>query len=238
MYWDTLRKTTTIVIVEREHTHDKLFAENIRVRVDDDAPMLDVSVDLEKNLRTRAKGVGTYIDAMQLAEHLAAGRTSDFKSVTIDDRGVLDRLQRILQCMKGDPPDVWRLHVALRGDYWFVVRPEYRHTHAYKSLTFRVQLDPKKVRNCRSTALSETTMRIDTYTKFILTVIALCLLWLSVGGPAMLPIARAQVIERRTGEPVILSGWTDDRGFVHSFPQKKGAQGNGLPVTVVDNFAR
>jgi len=35
-------------------------------------------------------------------------------------------------------------------------------------------------------------MRIDSYAKFLLTVIALSLIWLSLGGTGLLPIARAQ----------------------------------------------
>ena len=38
-------------------------------------------------------------------------------------------------------------------------------------------------------------MRIEFYTKFVLTVIALCLMWLSIGGTAMLPAALAQAQE-------------------------------------------
>jgi hypothetical protein len=135
MYWESLRKGTTIVVVEREHTHDKLFAENIRLRVDDDARMLDVSVDLNKGLRSRSKGVSTYVDAKHLADDLPGG----FKSLTIDDHGIIEHVRRILQHLDFKAPDVWRLHIALRGDYWFDVRPEYKRQHAYERLMFRVE---------------------------------------------------------------------------------------------------
>jgi len=36
-------------------------------------------------------------------------------------------------------------------------------------------------------------MRIDRYTKIILTIIAACLVWLSVGGAQLLPSVKAQV---------------------------------------------
>jgi hypothetical protein len=36
-------------------------------------------------------------------------------------------------------------------------------------------------------------MRIDRYTKVVLTIIAVCLVWLSVGGVQVLPPAHAQV---------------------------------------------
>lgn len=108
MHWESLRKGTTIVVAEREHGHDKLFAENIRMRVDDDARMLDMSVDLNKGLRTRSKGVGTYIDAKDLAEELPGG----FKSLTIDDHGIIDDVRRILDRLDFKAPDVWLLAIA------------------------------------------------------------------------------------------------------------------------------
>jgi hypothetical protein len=135
MYWESLRRGTTIVVVEREHSHDKLFAENMRFRVDDDARMLDVSVDLNKSLRTRSRGVSTYIDAKALAESLPG----EFKSLTIDDHGVIDHVRHVLEHLEFKAPDVWRLHVALKGDYWFRASPEYKRIHAYERLTFNVQ---------------------------------------------------------------------------------------------------
>jgi hypothetical protein len=35
-------------------------------------------------------------------------------------------------------------------------------------------------------------MRIDRYTKAVLTVIAACLVWIPLGGPNLLPVAHAQ----------------------------------------------
>jgi hypothetical protein len=135
MYWESLRKGMTIVLAEREHSHDKLFAENIWLRVDDDAQMVDVSVDLNKGLRTRSKGVSTYIDASDLAKDLP----KRFKSLKIDDNAIVDRMNGILKHIDFELPKVWRLHVALQGDYWFNVRPEYKRMHDYESLTFHVE---------------------------------------------------------------------------------------------------
>jgi hypothetical protein len=135
MYWQSLRKTTSQIHVEREHGTDTLFAEGIRLRVDDDAKMLDLSVDLNKSLRSRSKGVNTYIDAKQLADDGLA----DFKGVTIDDNQVIARLGSILEHIDFEAPKVWRLHVALRRDYWFNARPGYRSQNAYESLTFHVE---------------------------------------------------------------------------------------------------
>jgi hypothetical protein len=35
-------------------------------------------------------------------------------------------------------------------------------------------------------------MRIDFYTKTVLTVIAVCLVWIAIGGPSLIPAAQAQ----------------------------------------------
>ena len=45
-----------------------------------------------------------------------------FKSLKIDDRVIIDRLNKILKHVKFGAPAVWRLHVAQRGDDWFTVR--------------------------------------------------------------------------------------------------------------------
>ncbi len=83
-------------------------------------------------------------------------------------------------------------------------------------------------------------MRIDIYTKFVLTVIALCLIWLSAGGPATLPTARAQVSQPRIegGERVIIAGWADEYGKIHSFPRDDANSLTGVPVAIVWNFVR
>lgn len=62
-------------------------------------------------------------------------------------------------------------------------------------------------------------MTVDRYTKFILTVIAVCLTWM-VLGPSAVPAVNAQV-----GERVILAGWIDDKGAFQSFP--------AVPVNVI-----
>jgi hypothetical protein len=135
MYWESLRKTSFLVHVQRKYTTDTLHAENIRLRVDDDAQMVDLSVDLNKSLRSRSKGISTYIDAKALSEHLPDG----FKSLSVDDHGIIERINQVLRHIEFDVPMVWRMHVALKGDYWFNVSPQYRKHHAYESLTFRVQ---------------------------------------------------------------------------------------------------
>ncbi len=70
-------------------------------------------------------------------------------------------------------------------------------------------------------------MTVDRYTKAVLTVIAACLVWLSVGGPSLITPVSAQA----SGDRVILAGWLDGTGAVVSFPpappayQRDGAFG-------------
>jgi hypothetical protein len=56
-------------------------------------------------------------------------------------------------------------------------------------------------------------MSVDRYTKLVLTVIAVCLVWLSVGGPSLITPVEAQ-----TGDRVLLAGWIDANGNVLKFP--------------------
>ena len=58
-------------------------------------------------------------------------------------------------------------------------------------------------------------MAMDRYTKAVLTVIAVCLVWLSLGGPALITSVSAQ----GDGERVILSGWVDETGSVVKLPK-------------------
>lgn len=54
----------------------------------------------------------------------------------------------------------------------------------------------------------------DRYTKAVLTVIAACLVWLSLGGPSLITPVNAQA----DAQPVLLRGWVDQNGAVVSFP--------------------
>lgn len=58
-------------------------------------------------------------------------------------------------------------------------------------------------------------MLIDRYTKCVLTVIAVCLVWISLGGPSLWPVARAQ---STVPAEVVVSGWKDTNGVVWSLP--------------------
>ncbi len=72
-------------------------------------------------------------------------------------------------------------------------------------------------------------MRIDLYTKVILTVIATCLVYLCVGGLSLSSVAHAQ----RDTENVIVAGWIDADGNRHALPHADKT--HALPV---DTFQR
>jgi len=57
-------------------------------------------------------------------------------------------------------------------------------------------------------------MSIDRYTKTVLTVIALCLIWLSLGGPSLLPVVGAQ----QGATEVVIVGWRDGNGETWKLP--------------------
>ena len=73
-------------------------------------------------------------------------------------------------------------------------------------------------------------MRTDTYTKFVLTVIAVCLIWIAAGGRSLVPVVQAQGdgVTRvkivgwdrwMRDEPHIrISGWIDQNGQEQNFP--------------------
>ena len=75
-------------------------------------------------------------------------------------------------------------------------------------------------------------MRIDLYTKAVLTIIAACLVYLALGGPSVLSVARAEPETTR----VVITGWVDATGTVQQLPQTRGERKiNPLPV---DTFQR
>lgn len=75
-------------------------------------------------------------------------------------------------------------------------------------------------------------MRIDFYTKFVLTVIAVCLVWLSLGGRSLLSVASAQAQRPAKTvteyERVHIAGWVDDAGQIHTFSPNPA-----FPVSVI-----
>jgi hypothetical protein len=56
-------------------------------------------------------------------------------------------------------------------------------------------------------------MALDRYSKLVFTVIAVCLVWLSFGGPSLMTPVSAAV-----GDRVVIVGWMDENGNTRSFP--------------------
>jgi hypothetical protein len=54
-------------------------------------------------------------------------------------------------------------------------------------------------------------MKTDTYTRIVLTVIAVCLVWIAIGGPALIPRVEAQ----SSPQSVIIAGWKGEVGASH-----------------------
>lgn len=95
-------------------------------------------------------------------------------------------------------------------------------------------------------------MRVDAYTRIVLTVIAACLVWIAASGRSVVPALEAQdrtatrvVIvgwepggaagSRTLPLPIEVAGWTDRMGGRHEFPQpfpieRARQQGAGLPT--------
>jgi|SRR5215203_889015 len=99
--WWPIRKTTSIISVEYGHTHATLFATDVRVH---EGPPFAIGFDLEKNLRTRHTGTGTYLDA----EELARGEIRQLKWVVLDDAHVMEGLSSALRHAESTEAP-WRL---------------------------------------------------------------------------------------------------------------------------------
>lgn len=71
-------------------------------------------------------------------------------------------------------------------------------------------------------------MTLDRYSKLVLTVIAVCLVWLSLGGPSLITPVHAQL-----GDRVMLAGWVDAKGTVWTFTQPPAGvtSAAGLPIS-------
>lgn len=75
-------------------------------------------------------------------------------------------------------------------------------------------------------------MAVDRYTKFVLTLIAVCLVclvWLSAGGASLITPVHAQAESTR----VLISGWVDGDGNVRRiYPNATGSQ--SFPVSIAN----
>lgn len=95
---------------------NNLTASNIRVHT---APNFTLSLNLDRNLRSRDK----QSDIVSDAEELASGGCDELAMVQLISEDVLSRLEKVLRTIR-QPPREWLLTISLRGERTFTVRPE------------------------------------------------------------------------------------------------------------------
>ena len=96
-------RDSTHIHVTYGHDYDTtLFATDVQMQKG--PPVAIVSI-LERNLRTRAKGVSTFVDALDLAE---GGRINTLKRIDFRDAHILERLRRHLHYTENKTTP-WRL---------------------------------------------------------------------------------------------------------------------------------
>lgn len=71
-------------------------------------------------------------------------------------------------------------------------------------------------------------MKIDRYTKLVLTIIAACLVWMSLGGPSLITSAHAA-----SPSVVYVAGVWDLDNTPHTFYKQGRPTGAALPVEIV-----
>ena len=81
MLWFTIKTATTAIDVTYGHGTTTLLTENVSIKPGDP---FDVSIDLNKNLRSRNKTENTYVDAKDLS-----GQMDSLKSVQIADETIV-----------------------------------------------------------------------------------------------------------------------------------------------------
>jgi len=74
-------------------------------------------------------------------------------------------------------------------------------------------------------------MATDRYTKTVLTVIALCLLYLCLGRPGIAPVASAQTPTSGYSR-VVVYGWLDEHGKEWRLPPTSPKSTNAAPLPV------
>ena len=72
-------------------------------------------------------------------------------------------------------------------------------------------------------------MKIDRYTKLVLTIIAASLLWIALGGPSLLATAHAA-----NPEVVYIAGVWDLDNTPHTFLKQGKPTGAAIPVEIVN----
>jgi hypothetical protein len=96
--------------------------------------------------------------------------------------------------------------------------------HEYEHTRGEVSEKRVKIKNGKPPPEGSEPMKIDLYTKSVLTIIAICLMYLCLGRPTIVPTAQAQAEPSR----VLLAGWVDFGGRVRYFAPHD--PGGALPV--------
>lgn len=116
--WRNLRKTGACIHVGYGHSFsNNLLAYNTMVRGTDDR--LELSIDLNPNLRVRDTGDWGHIDAVAVSENM-----DDLELVQLLDDHILEGLDRYLG-HREPKPKAWVLQIELKGSHRFNVRPRY-----------------------------------------------------------------------------------------------------------------
>ena len=117
MSWLSLKKGGFSLHVAYAGTYtNNLYGYDARVRI---RPTVEISLDLNRNLRTKNKSENGYIDARELAD----GEIDQLEVVQICDERVIDRLAGAVE-MADNPASEWGLTIELEGQHKFRVRPD------------------------------------------------------------------------------------------------------------------
>ena len=116
-HWRTLKRGTVSIYMEYGDTHTgNLTVENIRLCV---SSHLELALDLGKNLRTRHKGTGSFLDARSLAD----GDMADLRFIQIEDSSLLEQVEQELKQGAISVEDM-TLRIDLERTWSFKVVPE------------------------------------------------------------------------------------------------------------------
>jgi hypothetical protein len=119
--WESLRKGATDLSIEYASTFtNNLSAHNVRVRAE---PSIEISIDLNPNLRASDKFGNRYCDARELAD----GEVTKLKSVQISDDLIIGKL-RTFEKLAYSTADIWSLAIELEGRHSFKVRRRWDDT--------------------------------------------------------------------------------------------------------------
>lgn len=132
-YWMTARKGDAGIHISdcRGGFTNNLTVQNSRVF--SEGPDIQITMDLNGNLRSRTKQDNAYLDAWDLVN----GGIGDLSLIQIDDDRFIDVLIRRLQGFRGKP-SAWYLTLELQGDHTFQVEPEFKTMHRLRILNLHI----------------------------------------------------------------------------------------------------